>query len=59
MRKLAWVVLCSLGVWPVAIGAQAASSAETALRDSLVKNRVILRNFSADAEVHAECNGLS
>lgn len=57
MRKLVWVVLCSVGLGPVSIGAQPASSAETALRDSLVKSSFILRNFSADAEVHAEWNG--
>jgi len=57
MRKLTWVVLCSVGLWPVAMGAQTASSAETALRDSLVKNRLILRNFSGAATVHAEWTG--
>jgi hypothetical protein len=46
-----------MGLGPVAVSAQAANPAETALRDSLAKNSFILRNFSGATTVHAEWTG--
>lgn len=55
MRQMQWVVLCFLGA--AQVYGQATKTAFDAFRDSVVKQQLVLRNFSGEDQVHAVWTG--